>query len=266
MPLRLSMPKLGGRKPDLRSSLSGKEAPARRGSARCRSAARRRGRCLRWPRCRSGCCRPQDPGRLARIVVGGAAREVASLATRALLVDELDQLGLAAGAGAREAIRRRAEEPPKRSTLSCSSGPLKTLPSRADDDVAGGAREVFGLVVGQLVGVDHHAAAAELDVAFGGGVEVGPAAHLARAQDDRQLARGVAARRRLQRRRRGAARGAGGGGRRGVAPRAAGGRSPVRPRRCTRATAPTRRQRRLLAGTRAARRCDAARRRDAPGS
>ena len=42
-------------------------------------------------------------------------------------------------------------------------------------------------------------AAPELDVALGRGVEVGAAAHLARAQDDRQLACGVAARRRLQR-------------------------------------------------------------------
>ena len=91
------------------------------------------------------------------------------------------------------------KKPSKRSTLSCSSGPLKTLPSRRDDDVAGRARQVLGLVVGELVGVDDHAAAAELDVAFGRGVEVGTAAHLARAQDDRQLPRRVAARRRLQR-------------------------------------------------------------------
>ena len=53
------------------------------------------------------------------------------------------------------------------------------LPSRLTTHVADGAREVLGLVVGQPVGADHDRAAAELDVAFGHGVEVGPAAHLA---------------------------------------------------------------------------------------
>ena len=46
--------------------------------------------------------------------------------------------------------------------------------------------------------MDDDRAAPELDLAVGLGVEVGPAAQLARAQDDRQLPRRLAARRRLQ--------------------------------------------------------------------
>jgi hypothetical protein len=55
------------------------------------------------------------------------------------------------------------------------------------------------MVVTQAIGAQHDAAAAELGVALGDGLEVGPAAHLARQQHDRQLLGGIAARRRAQR-------------------------------------------------------------------
>ena len=139
----------------------------------------------------------QDPRRVG--VVGTAARVGGVDRDRPLLVEELDQRRLAAGVGAFEAIGRAAKEALEALDPKLQLGPEEDVALAADDDVAGGAREILGLVVGQPVGADHDRAAAELDVADGLGVEVGPAAHLARLQDDRQLLAGVAARRRRAR-------------------------------------------------------------------
>ena len=85
----------------------------------------------------------------------GAARVGRVGGGGALVVDEVDQPSPCRRRRCARSDRSGCEKKPsKRSSLSCSSGPLKTLPSRADDDVAGGAREVLGLVVAQPVGAD----------------------------------------------------------------------------------------------------------------
>jgi hypothetical protein len=145
--------------------------------------------------------RPQDPHRLA-VAVGARATRVGGVqGNGALIVDELDARRLAAGAGAREAIGRRPEEAFEALDLELQLGTREDVAVTADDDVAGRPGQIVGLVVGQAVGADDDRAAPELDVADRLGVEVGAAVDLAGAQDDRQLARRVAARRCLQGRR-----------------------------------------------------------------
>ena len=82
-------------------------------------------------------------------------------------------LGLAAGAGAREAVGRGAKEALEALDLQLQLGTAEDVAVAADHDLAGGPRQVLGLVVAEVVGVDDDRAAPELDVAFGHGIEVG---------------------------------------------------------------------------------------------
>ena len=139
----------------------------------------------------------QHPVGVARTVARAAGVDrVDGVGTPA--VDEVDTVGPAPGPELRELELRRQEHALEALHAQLQLGPAVDGAVAFDAHVADGAGEVLDLVVAQAVGADHGAAAAELDRAFGDGVEVGAGAQRLRAQDDGQAPGGLALRRRLE--------------------------------------------------------------------
>ncbi len=137
--------------------------------------------------------------------VGWAARVGGADRDRTLVVDEVDALGRAAGAGAAEEVCRLQKEAFEALHPQLQLGAGVDVAVLVDAHMAACDGQVFRLVVAEAIGAQDETAAAEFRVAFGDGLEVRAAADLACPQDDGQRLGGVAARgrreglRRLQR-------------------------------------------------------------------
>ena len=106
----------------------------------------------------------------------------------AVLVDEIQPLRSATRAGAAEEVARLQKVALETLQAQLQFRPAVHVAVAQHLDLALRTRQVFGGVVAEPVGADHQAAAAQFDIAFGEGFEVGAAAQLAGLQDDGQLA------------------------------------------------------------------------------
>ena len=139
----------------------------------------------------------QKPVRVVR-AVARATRIVRSRRNDALLVEEINALGRAAGAAAREAITRLDEEALETLQAQLQFRATVDIAIAAHAHVAARDRQVIGLVVAQAVGVQHDSGTAQFDLAFGLGTEVGLTADFPRLHDHRRARRRRASWRRFQ--------------------------------------------------------------------
>ena len=139
----------------------------------------------------------EQPVGIARAIaraagVGGVHRR------RARRVDELEALRSTARAGAPQRELRLQKEALEALQLQLQFRAPVVVAVAADAHVAFGVGTVLRAVVGDSIGTDHRAGAAELHLAFGHRIEVGPRLQTIGPHHDRTRARSVSARRRRQ--------------------------------------------------------------------
>ena len=130
-----------------------------------------------------------------QVLVARAAGVGGLLGAQPRAVREVDPRGAPARAQALELEHRLQKETLESLHVQLQLGAAVAHAVAADQHLATGDGQVIDAVVGQALGADHRAGAAELDVALGHRVGVGAHAQRVGAQDHRPLVRGIAARR-----------------------------------------------------------------------